>query len=159
VLPEVGDSYPSSFQSSVTGKGALLAKIDIKSAYRLIPIVPQDWVFLGLRWKEAIFVDGMLPKIFSAVADALKWCISKKGVENIFHYLDNYIIIGPSDSEQCGLDLCHLKQVCTDLGVPLAPEKQAGSTSTIKFLDIIIDTVKQELRLPRDKLDRLLTFI
>jgi len=148
------------------GKGALLAKIDIKSAYRLIPIVPQDRVFLGLKWKEAIFVDGMLPfglcsapKIFNAVADALEWCISKEGVENIFHYLDDYIIIGPPDSEQCALDLCRLKQVCNDLGVPLAPEKQAGPSSTIEFLGIIIDTVKQELRLPRDKLDRLLASV
>jgi len=68
-------------------------------------------------------------------------------------------IIGPPDSEQCDLDLYCLKQVCMDLGVPLAPEKQAGPTSIIEFLGIIIDTVKQELRLPRDKLDRLLASI
>ena len=48
-----------------------------------------------------------------------------------------------------------LKQVCTELGVPLAPEKQEGSSTTIVFLGIVIDTVKQELRLPEEKLKRL----
>jgi len=73
------------------GKGALLAKIDIKSAYRLILIVPQDRVFLGLRWKETIFVDGMLPfglcsapKVFSAVADASNGVSQKKGLKIYF---------------------------------------------------------------------------
>ena len=119
-----------------------------------------------MKWKDAIFVNGMLPfglcsapKIFNAVADALEWCITNEGVENIFHYLDDYIIVGPPKSEQCALDLCRLKQVCTDLGVPLAPEKQAGPSSTIEFLGIIIDTEKQELRLPRVKLHELLTTV
>ena len=42
------------------------------------------------------------------------------------------------------------------LEVPLAAQKQAGPSTCIEFLGIIIDTVKQELRLPRDELDRLL---
>ena len=49
-----------------------------------------------------------------------------------------------------------LKSVCEDLGVPLAPEKQAGPSTNIEFLGIVIDTVKQELQLPKDKLHRLI---
>jgi len=111
------------------GKGALLAKIDIKSAYRIIPVASQDQVLLGIKWKDEIFFDCMLtfglcsaPKIFNAVADILEWCITKEGVENIFHYLDDYTIVGPPKPEQCILGLGCLKQVCSDQGVPLAPE-------------------------------------
>ena len=33
------------------GTNALLAKIDVKEAYRIIPIHPDDRPFLGLHWK------------------------------------------------------------------------------------------------------------
>jgi len=45
-----------------------------------------------------------------------------------------------------------LKKVCSELGIPLAPEEQDGLTPVIVFLGIIIDTIKQEMRLPEDKL-------
>jgi len=67
------------------GKGSLIAKIDIKAAYRLIPVVPKDRLCLGMKWEEKIYNDAMLPfglksapKIFNAVADALEWCVIKK---------------------------------------------------------------------------------
>ena len=34
------------------GKGALIAKIDIKSAYRLVPIYGYDRKWLGMHWKD-----------------------------------------------------------------------------------------------------------
>ena len=43
------------------GKGALIAKTDIKSAYRLVPIRPHDRRWLGMRWKDRVYIDGMLP--------------------------------------------------------------------------------------------------
>ena len=46
--------------------------------------------------------------------------------------------------------------MCNNLGVPLAPEKQEGPSTCITFLGIIIDIHRQELRLPREKLERIL---
>ena len=127
------------------GKGALLAKIDIKSAYRLVPVSPVDRRWLGMELGGNLYVDGMLPfglrsapKIFNALADALEWCIAMEGVEGIFHYLDDFAIIGPPDSDICALHLNTLVRICKELGVPLAPEKQEGPTSVIIFLGIII---------------------
>ena len=48
---------------------------------------------------------------------------------------------------------------CKRLGVPLASEKQEGLATTLTFLRIVIDTVRGELRLPADKLQRLLTSV
>jgi len=45
------------------------------------------------------------------------------------------------------------------VGVPPAPEKQDDASNCIIYLGIIIDTVQQELRLPQEKLDRLLDMI
>ena len=149
-------------EAVLLGRGSLIAKIDIKSAYRLIPVAPEDRHYLGMNWKGKTYVDAKLPfglrsapKIFNAMADALEWCIASEGVEVIYHYLDDFAILGSPDSEQCSQNLEILKTVCMDLGVPLAPEKQAGPTTVIEFLGITIDTSKQELRLPADKLERL----
>ena len=84
------------------GPGALLAKADIKSAYRIVPVHPDDLPLLGVEWKGTRYIDRMLPfglrsapKIFNALADALQWLCQQAGVEDLFHYLDDFAIVGP----------------------------------------------------------------
>jgi len=40
------------------GPGSLLAKIDIKSAFRLIPVHPADRHLLAMRWDDWIFMSS-----------------------------------------------------------------------------------------------------
>ena len=82
-----------------------MAKVDIESAYRLIPVHPNDHCFLGVEWEDQVYYDTKLPfglrsapKMFNVVADGLEWCICQRGVQCIFHYLDDYIVLGPPDS-------------------------------------------------------------
>ena len=84
------------------GKGALRAKVDIESAYRLIPVNPQDRPLQAVQWDNKVYVDPMLPfglrsapKIFNAVADALDWYLHQSGIPSVYHYLDDFVIIGP----------------------------------------------------------------
>ena len=70
-----------------SGKGALLAKIDIASAFRIIPVHPSDCHLLGMLWKGVVFIDKQLPfglrsapLIFNAYADALEWILRDLGV-------------------------------------------------------------------------------
>ena len=99
-------------QAIALGEGSLIAKIDIKSAYRLIPVAPKDRLYLGMKWEGKVYIDGMLPfglrstpKIFNAVADALEWCVAEEGVGIIYHYLDDFAVLGPPNSEECGVNL------------------------------------------------------
>ena len=101
------------------GNGALLAKIDIKAAYRLVPVLPTDRRWLGVIWEDHIYVDGMLPfglrsapKLFNAVADALEWCIAQEGVQHVFHYLDHFVVLGPPRSPACENALFLLNKTC-----------------------------------------------
>ena len=96
------------------------------------------------------------PKIFNALADALEWKLGQEGIDHIFHYLDDFAVVGPPNSPVCLQALEILERVCSYLGIPLAAEKRDGPTPVIVFLGIMIDTLKQELRLPEDKLTRLL---
>ena len=63
----------------ILGRGAMLVKADIKEAYHMIPVHPQDQRLLDIQWEDAVYIDRMLPfglrsapKIFPAVADALQ---------------------------------------------------------------------------------------
>ena len=144
------------------GPGALLAKIDIESAYRIIPVHPQDRHLQAVQWEGKVYIDPMLPfglrsapKIFNAVADALTWHLQQSGVQFIRHYLDDFIIVGPPDAPQCQEWLAILEHECRKLGVPIAAHKRDGPTTRLVYLGIEIDTVMSQLRLPREKLQHL----
>ena len=90
------------------GKGALMGKMDIKSAYRIVPVHPDDQLLLGVKWQGGVYVDARLsfglrsaPLIFTAIADTLEWIIKQQGVGILLHYLDDFITICPPDSEEC----------------------------------------------------------
>eukprot|EP00731_Ephydatia_muelleri_P033087 Em0025g43a len=75
---------------SLLGTGAMMAKIDIEAAYRLLPVHPQDRLLLGIEWNGEVFCDAMLPfglrsapKIFNAVADGLEWILQRIEVDSV----------------------------------------------------------------------------
>lgn len=70
---------------------------------------------------------------------------------------DDYVVLGPPDSDLCQWCLDVLERICAYLGVPLAPAKKEGPTCI--FLGILIDTLRGELSLPQEKLDRLLASV
>ena len=146
----------------VAAVGSLLAKIDIQSAYRIVPVHPQDRLLLGVQWRGLVYVDAMLPfglrsapKIFTALADALQWILQRRGVTFVWHYIDDFIVCGPPTSPECHRSLQITTSTCEKVGVPLAKHKVAGPTSCITVLGIEIDIKASQLRLPHDKLQRL----
>ena len=144
------------------GRGAKLAKLDVKNAFRLLPVHPADRPLLGMCWNGRIFVDQTLPfglrsapKLFNAVADALQWVMEQRGVSFVIHYLDDFLTCGAPDSDECDRNFQVMLQIFNELGVPYALAKCEGPTTVLIFLGIEIDTVKHELRLPAEKLRRL----
>lgn len=83
------------------GEGALMAKLDLKDAYCLVPVHPDDRPLLGMQWKERLFIDTMLsfglcsaPNFFSAVADNLLRIFHEQGFTHALHYLDDVLLLG-----------------------------------------------------------------
>ena len=95
------------------------------------------------------------PKIFTAIADAIEWFARQQGVRDIYHYLDDYIILGPPNSPVCAQDLSTFLSICEAIGAPTAKEKTEGPVSVLTFLGIEIDSVAGCLRLPQVKLQQL----
>ena len=141
------------------GKGPTLVKADIKEAYRVLPIHPEDQGLLGIQWEGEFYTDKALPfglrsppKIFTAVADALQWILSNKGIKIysttlmiLYLYLSLRRMPWPISKFY----------TFSKLGVPLEPSKLEGPATCLSFLGIEVDSETLQLRLPSEKFHRL----
>ncbi len=142
-----------------TGRGALMGKVDTKSAYRIIPVHPFDRHLLGMFWQGSYYVDLALPfglrsapGIFNSVADLFQWCLVYNwDVHELLHYLDDYFTLGPPASNICAKRLTAIDQAATEIGIPLSPDKCVGPTTCLVFLGIELDSIQMTARLPADK--------
>ena len=94
-------------------------------------------------------------KIFNAVADAAEWIVRAEGAQEILHYLDDFLLIGPPRSDSCATSLTKLLSVFDRLGIPIAEDKLEGPATCLVFLGIELDTLQMSLRLPIEKLQEL----
>ncbi len=144
------------------GEGAEIAKADVKTAYRNVPVHPRDRWLLGMEWEGETLIDGALPfglrsapLIFTALGDAIQWIATEKGATWLRHYVDDFVAVGKKDTGECAKAMKVFKETCQQLGVPLDESKEEGPSEVITFLGIEIDTAKMEVRLPQNKLDEL----
>lgn len=144
------------------GQDTQLFKLDIKDAYRIIPVHPDDYHLLGISWRGETYIDRALPfglrsapKIFSAVADTVAWALHQQGVKHQLHYLDDFLFLEAATSGGAAQSLARVLRIFHVLGIPIANHKTEGPATVLVFLGILIDSHKFELRLPIDKLKRL----
>ena len=144
------------------GKGCWMCKIDIASAYRCIPVRPEDFHLLGMIWKGKYYFDRCLPfgmcsscAIFEWFSSAAEWIVKKYGgplIKWLIHYIDDFFLV-TAGKDMADLQLRFLLAVFNKLGIPVAPEKLVGPVQCITFLGIDIDSNRMEVRLPKDKLE------
>ena len=142
-------------QVLLLGSGTLMAKIDIQSAFRLLPVHAADRHLLQIKWDNLIFVDTCLPlglrsapKLFNILADLLQWISQQQGVSYIMMIFLPLALTNVSIIKEC----------CEILGIPLALERVEGPSTSLS-LGIVIDTVHMQLHLPPDKLIRIRNLI
>lgn len=143
------------------GPGCFLAKTDIKNAFRLIPIREADHHLLGMKWRGKYYYDRCMPmgcasscKTFETFSTAVQWIAQQKlHIKNMLHLLDDFLIVSPSHV-LCTNYLNSFLALCEDIGLPMAPEKTCGPTTTLSFAGIELDTIKLEARLPPEKIDK-----
>jgi hypothetical protein len=141
------------------GKGAFIAKCDIKSAFRLLPIHPGDFDLLGYHFDNHYYIDKCLPmgcsiscKVFEQFATFLNWLTTKfSGFNSVDHYLDDFIFAAP-EAQDCRHIMSTFQHLCSEIGVPLADDKSVGPTTCLTFLGLDIDTVQMLVKIPDPKL-------
>lgn len=112
------------------GRGCLLAKLDLKEAYRAVPVNPADQLKLAVIWKGSVFIDRALPfslrsapKLFTALTDGFMWILHSRGVKWGLHYLDNFLLLGSAGNSECQSALSTTLTACEQVGLPVTPEK------------------------------------
>ena len=136
------------------GSGSLLAKADIKEAFRIIPVHPADRWLLGMKWGDQVVIDKVLrTPLCTADLHSGGGC---HGVDNIvqfiFHYMDDYIFLGRPLSNECSDSFNTALHCFAELGAPIEPDKCEGPATCLTILGIEVDTRRMQLRLPQEKL-------
>ncbi|KAK6182693.1 hypothetical protein SNE40_010317 [Patella caerulea] len=142
------------------GRGALLTKMDIKSAFRLLPVHPSDFNLLGFKLLGLYFVDKSLPMgcsyacaLFEQFSSFLEWVVTHTTQrDSVVHYLDDCLFAGSKESDDSSFLASTFVRICSELGVPLANEKTVGPTSVLTYLGLEINTESMPVRIPTAKL-------
>ena len=168
--------YPSLKYNTVDSAMRLMspnsyfALVDIRKAYRAVPVFPDHRRLLGLKWSMGVPLDptkykyyhenvlcfglSCAPGIFTRLSNAIVRMMARKGFNQIVNYLDDFLIIGESLNE-CSLALQTLLHLLIKLGFDISWHKIVGPAKEITFLGIILDSVGMEARLPMSKLNKL----
>ena len=72
------------------------------------------------------FVLQSSHKIFNSIADVEEWIVCQQRVSKVFHYLDDFFIVGNPHARDCTVQLSVLRKVLEHLGIPVAIEKLQG---------------------------------
>lgn len=146
------------------GKGALMAKRDIKSAFRLLPIHPDDFKLLGIKVDGEYFIDKMLPMglslscaLFEKFSTFIQWLIIyQTNIDSLEHYLDDFLFAGEKGSKTCLTLIQAFSSTWDEIGVHIAEDKSIGPTTVlILFLGLELDSNKMTISIPSNKVDEL----
>lgn len=145
------------------GSNVSLAKMDVKSAFRLLIVNPADFDLMGIKFNGYYFVDKALAmgcslscKLFNTFANFLQWVVERQsGLNSIDHYLDDFIFMGAENTNDCLVLMDTFTNVCNELGVPIAENKTMGPTTVLPFLGFLIDTKLMMILIPPEKLEKL----
>ena len=125
------------------GRGTLMSKLDIKDAFRLIPINLKDYKLLGIHWDSKFYFDKTLLMgcstscaIFEAFSSAIHWSLTPKNKDgHIVHIIDDFLMLGETGSNDCKNALQSLVDLCSELGVSIQEEKTVHPTTCIVVSD------------------------
>ena len=144
------------------GKGAQMCKVDIRDAFKLIPIKESLWPFYGIQWDgryyfytKLVFGSRSSPKIFDFLSEALCWILRNNyNVQHVLHLLDDFLTIDNPDylSERT---MAISTLVFNKLNIPLSVHKTAGPATVLEYLGVVLDSIQMEARLPLDKVKRI----
>ena len=148
--------------------GYYMAKIDLKSAYRSVPIHSDHYPAAGLRWyfkgsdkpvymydTRLMFGASQAVGIFHRLSNAIVRIIEKYTAPGcIINYLDDFLIVAPTRE----LATCYMNialGVIASLGFEVNFDKLVLPTTDIVFLGINIDSNNMMMYIPRVKLEEI----
>ena len=134
INPEKAATMYQSFQDAVKlvvqqGRFCWLAKGDMKSAFRVVPIIFKHLRCLGIYFDEEYYIDCALPfgssigcAIFEEITRLVHWIFEQRSAVHFVHYLDDFLWVH-RNFLICLNTATVVKETSAEIGLPLAPEK------------------------------------
>ncbi len=149
------------------GQNTWLMKTDIKSAFRIVPIKPEEYPLMGIKVDGKYYFNRTLPMgassscaIFEEISSAVEWIAREKlSIPGTHHLLDDFLLAAPSQESHPVKYLDRFLEMCDQIGLPMAPDKTEGPSTCLSFAGIELDTCVLEARLPQEKLDKCRQYI
>ena len=137
-----------------------MSKLDIKSAFRNVPVHPSDWELLGMKWEGLYFFNMSSPSVSGGPPSFLmNFLLQLNGsfklnlnIPTVIYILDDFFYATSPPRSKCMTALCQILHLFTDLNIPIAPGKTFPACTCLEFMGILLDSNKMEARLPVDKL-------
>ena len=149
------------------GRACLLSKLDIKSAYRLLPVSPAEFDQLGFMFDNKFYFDKAMP--FGCSISCASWekvstfleSIAKQNspVGDLKHYVDDFLFAGEANTDHCLIIMKNFIFCCDQMGFPIASEKTVWPTTCIVYLGLEIDSMEMVVRMPEEKIQELISKI
>lgn len=142
----------------------MLGSLDIARAYRNFRLDPYDWPLSCIQVDGQFFVDVCMPfgsrlssLYMQRMSNMITRALANMGITCLI-YLDDALVICPKgrDPEQ---DYNIALRIVRELGLPLAWEKLVSPAPAIRFLGVILDVERREIRIPKEKCDSFLGLI
>ena len=141
------------------GKGCFMSKIDIESAYRCIPVRPEDWPLLCLQWDNKYYFDIVMQFGITSATAIFEWYSSAAqyiaantlNINHIVHYVDDFMVF-MHDMNAAKRCLEQLLALFKELGIPISMNKLEGPANIMTFLGILFDTISMTIRLDEERL-------
>ena len=154
------------------GEGLCYAgKSDLKSAFRHLPIRPEDWPLLVMKAESPIdgkfyfFIDKCLPfgasiscAHFQSFSNALSHIVKVKSGRNNTNYLDDFFFVA-LQKFICDQNIQLFLNICREISFPVSLEKTFWGTTRLTFLGLLIDTELKMIFVPLEKINKALDLI
>ena len=148
--------------------GDFLTVVDIKAAYRAVPIREAHKTYQGFSWDidgvKKWFVDNRMcfglrlgPMFFNYISNFIFDVLTIKGLK-IVNYFDDFLAVA-SDFATCMNVQRELTTLLRFLGFHVSFDKLVHPATTVTYLGIEIDSVEMEFRLPEGKLSKLMELL
>ena len=146
------------------GKSCSVTKSDMSSAFRHVPLRKDQWYLLVMKAyhpltkKLCYFVDKCLPfgssiscAIFQAISDAIAYLVEARTHKPNVNYLDDYLFVSAL-KRLCDMQVKAFLNICEEICFPVALEKTYWGTTLLTFLGLLLDTQRQIVSVPMDKI-------
>ena len=148
------------------GQGCFLSRSDFSAAFRNLGVRPQDWMLLIMKAQSLIdnewyyFIDKCLPfeaaiscAIFQSFSNAVAHLVRHFTRKKPVNYLDDYLFIALLRM-LCNRQVDLFMEICDLIRFPINIDKTFRADTSTTFLGFLIDTMRQIVAVPCEKITK-----